>query len=54
MATKNHMRFLLKEYGKELYLINLVKTGEKSPGESRLESEYKKAVSFINRENAVT
>jgi hypothetical protein len=41
---------MLKEYGKELYLINLVKTGENSPGETHLESEYKKAISFINRE----
>lgn len=50
MATKNHLRFMLKEYGKELYFINLVKTGEASPGETHLESEYKKAISFINKE----
>ena len=51
-STKNHFRRMIKEYGKDIYMINLVKRGEKYPGETSLADEYKKAVSFINKDLA--
>lgn len=46
-ATEKHLSSLIDKYGANIFLINLVKRGEKFKRENNLAEEYKKAIEFV-------
>jgi hypothetical protein len=51
LATRKHFYDLTSRYGELIYTINLMKAKEKSPRESLLSTEYRTAISFINKQD---
>ena len=48
-ATARHFDDLFERYGAPVYVLNLIKARERTPRESKLLSEYLKALDFLNQ-----
>ncbi|KAJ4824555.1 actin cytoskeleton and mitosis protein [Turnera subulata] len=49
-ATRLHFENLVKRYGNPIIILNLIKTQEKRPRESKLRAEFANAIDFINKD----
>ncbi|PON66063.1 SAC domain containing protein [Parasponia andersonii] len=49
-ATRLHFENLVKRYGNPIIILNLIKTQEKKPRESKLRTEFANAIEFINKD----
>ncbi|KAL1389595.1 polyphosphoinositide phosphatase-like protein Fig4 [Phyllosticta capitalensis] len=48
-AAALHFNNLFERYGAPIYVLNLIKARERTPRESKLLSEYKKALDYLNQ-----
>ncbi|XP_010049319.2 phosphoinositide phosphatase SAC3 isoform X2 [Eucalyptus grandis] len=49
-ATRLHFENLVSRYGNPIIILNLIKTEEKKPRESKLRAEFATAIDFINKD----
>ena len=50
MATKSHISDLIRSYGKQIYMVNLVKSNERNPREQILAEEFQLTINTIKDE----